>query len=252
MPGSSNASFIPKHTPNKTVRSSSPKQVYVGTIFVKILFFAVLIAAAVIFFYQRHLNAKSIEAVNKFKAAVEVYQADSDKLQAISSMDKRLIQANNLLQSSVSVSQLFRSLEKTVAKPIQITNLDYSRKTDRTLSLEAQIVTDSFDSTMFQRSLLTNGDLFKDVTLKDVTIETTMVDNTIDKRPMEMKPKTGEIKFKASINIDPKTIKLTPVFSTIDTGDFNSTAPSTEVSTGTTSSGAVSVGFDNQNNNSDI
>lgn len=248
MPGSSNASFIPKHTPNKPTRGNSPKQVYVGTVLVKVLFFAVLIAAAAVFFYQRHLNAKSIEAVNRFKAAIEVYQADSDKLQAISSMDKRLIQANNLLQDTVSVSQLFRSLDKTVAKPIQIIDLAYARETNKKLSLEAQIVTDSFDSTMFQRQLLMSGDLFKDVTLEDVTIEKKN-DNPTDRKPVEIKPKTGEIKFKAMVNIDPKTIKATPVFSPMESGDFDLTTPGAEISSSTASSGAVSVGFDNQNNN---
>lgn len=249
MPGSSNTSFIPKRSPNsRPERSSSPKQIFIGTFLVQVLFFAVLIAAAAVFFYQRHLNGQLNTAVANFKAATDTYQSDGEKLQAITTMDGRLIQASNLLKNSVSVSTLLSSLEQAIAEPIQVTKLDYSLTDKGKLSLEAEIVTDSFDSTIFQRSLFTGGELFQDTTLDDVTISTT-ISNPKDKKTEDINTKAGEIKFKAIINIDPKAVKSIPVFipvkeSTFETASSTTTGSSTEA----TDQSDVSVGFGNQDN----
>lgn len=249
MPGSLNTSFIPKHNPsNKPARNSSPKQVFIGTFLVRVLFFAVLIAAAAIFFYQRHLNGQLKEAVDRFKAATDTYQTDTEKLQTITSMDKRLSQANNLLQNSVAVSSLLKSLEQTTAEPIQFTALEYSHVEKGKLALEAEILTDGFNPIMFQRSLFTSGELFQDTTLEDVTIETNLNATNDQKgvRPEATLSKSNQIKFKAIINIDPKSVKTIVNTPFIPVGSATSESSSSIETASSTSD--ISIGFDNQEN----
>ncbi len=256
MPGSSNASFIPKRTPsNKSERSNSPRQLFLGSLLVRVLFFAVLIAAAAVFFYERHLNGQLNEATQNFKTATDSYEADGEKLQTIITTDKRLAQANNLLKESVSVSTLLNALQQATAESIQFTSLDYSQTGEGSLLLEATIDTDTFDSTMFQRSVYGGNELFRNTLLKDVKVSTEVskIDDTYKTKDIEY-TKDAKINFKAIINVDPKDVPAVAIkeasfipITSVTEGDSSSSESTVENGGGKTPAD-VSVGFDNQGN----
>jgi hypothetical protein len=201
MPGSQNTSFIPKHTPSQTERKNSPRQLFIGTLIVRVGFFAVLIASIGVFAYERRLEKQLGQEVSNFNQAASSFEVDEAKLQAVVSMDKRLIQANNRLKSSVSIVALLRALEVSTIETVQIKSLELTRENDATILLAAEIDTDTFDSVIFQRAVLEGSEVLGAAEIQDVTIQNLgPIDDTRD-----ISDSVG-ISFNAEIAIAPKTI----------------------------------------------
>ncbi len=199
MPGSSSSSFIPKHTPNKPERRNSPRQVFFGTLLVRILFVATLVAALGVFLYVRKLDNQLMVEVTNFKAETMSYEADADKLAAVVAMNKRLLAAKSIFDQSVSVNSLFTAIERSVIGTVRLESLEIgTNDVQGQISLTATIKTDGFDSTMFQRSVLQDSEVFATTTIEDVSVGVTS--------GAEGEEVKGEINFKASILVDPKTI----------------------------------------------
>lgn len=173
MPGSSNTSFIPKHTPNKAERKSSPRQLFLGTLLVRILFFAVLIAAAATFFYEQRLSGQLAKEVINFNTAASTYDADAEKLGVVASMDNRLRQAKEIFAYNVSTIAIFEALESATVETAQLTSVSITREEPEEILLVATVKTDTFDSTLFQRSIFSDTDILARTKLDDVTIEGT-------------------------------------------------------------------------------
>ncbi len=205
----SSTSFIPKHTPNKTERKSSPKQVYFGTLLVQILFFAVIIATIGVFIYERKLSADLAEEVDSFKSAATTYVADTERLEQVLSMDKRLLQASDLLKSSVSVASLLKAIEVATIETVQLVSFELSREAVEEITLTAGVKTNNFDSTMFQRSIFEDNDILSNTDLEDVTIQTTIEKREGEQREgeqEEVKLEDSYIEFNAIIKIDPTDV----------------------------------------------
>ncbi len=239
MPGSSNTSFIPKHTPNKAERKSSPRQLFLGTLLVRILFFAVLIAAAVTFVYERRLSSQLDEEMVKFTTAASTYDADAEKLGVVVAMDNRLRQAREVFTENVSTIAIFEALEEATAESVQLTTLSLTREKEDEILLAATVKTDTFDSTLFQRSTFTSSDVLARTEIKDVTIEGAS-------REGEVVGETA-ITFKASMAISTEDIPAliiqeSSTFVPVDTTP--ATAPGLPATN--TEAVQVEVGFSNE------
>lgn len=242
MPGSSNTSFIPKHAPSKAERKSSPRQLFLGTLLVRILFFAVLFAAAATFFYERRLNNQlTVEVVN-FNTAAGAYDADADKLKTVLTMDNRLRQAREVFAYNVPMSAIFESLEKATVANAQLTAVSIGREKPGEILLEANLKADTFDSTLFQRSIFTDNELLTNAFLEDVTLESAAEEG-------EDMVGSTDIVFKATVSIDPEDI---PSLLTEDAAFVPVLPAVTEVGTttnsdaSTTDAADVEVGFSNE------
>ena len=165
MPGSSNTStsFIPKHTQNKGERRNSPRQLFLGTLLVRILFFATLVSAIGLYFYVNKLNTELNEAIGSFKSVISTYDAEQDDVDMVTSIDKRLAQANIRFRNNVSLNALILAIQKATLSTVQFKNLEISRVSDSTIELSAGLRTDGFDSVIFQRELLSQSDELKNV-----------------------------------------------------------------------------------------
>ncbi len=239
MPGSPNTSFIPKHSSSKTERRSTPRQLFFGTILVRVLFVAVLVAAAGVYFYERKLAGDLNEAVTKFNSEASFFESDEAKLQEVLSFDKRLKQAQILLDGGVSVLSLLEAIENSTIETVQFTNLDYTRESpeEDSISIAANIRTNSFDSTLFQRKVFYESSVLGRAQIEDVTIV-----NVPEERAGQ--EELSGIEFSAVIKIDPKDIIYTPN----QAASFISApgVPSPEPVPVVEPDPNVEVGFDNQ------
>ncbi len=240
MPGSSNTSFIPKHTPNKAERKGSPRQMFLGTLLVRVLFFAVLIAAVGTFFYERSLRSQLDSEMFKFTTAASSYDSDAEKLATVVSMDNRLKQAAEIFAYNVSTLAIFEALEGATIASAQFTSVDVTREKPEEIIVVANVRTNTFDSTLFQRSIFSDTDILAETELADVTIEGTS---------SEGEENETNIVFKATMTINPEDIPalLTrdATFVPVDTGESRE-ALNVPTSASATEPVELEVGFSNE------
>ncbi len=202
MPGSSSTSFIPKRSPEKVERRKSPKPVYFGTILVRVIFFLVLVIAGGVFVYEYNLKKDLAKGVVEFEVETNKFTADQSKLDAVIAMNQRLSQANYFLDTSVSLTTLLESLESSTITTIKFDSLNIEQENDMEVKVTANIKTDSFDSTIFQRSILTDNNILNNASFDDISVETS---RSLDE-------KTGQvnepISFAINIVLDAKLIPV--------------------------------------------
>jgi len=204
MPGSSNTSFIPKHTPTKAERKSTPRQLFLGTLLVRILFFAVLIASVGTFAYDRRVTNQLATEVAAFKAATQFFEADEQRLQAVLNIDKRLMQANDRITKSASFLTILTNFEAATIQAAQINTLNITRESDSAIVADALIKTNTFDSVLFQRIQLQDNDVLKVVELKDVAIVNE------DLPGGAVSGRVSGIDFNAIFEISPSMVSVVP------------------------------------------
>lgn len=175
MPGSSNTSFIPKRNPSGGDRRNSRRQVYVGTFVVQILFIASLLATAGVFVYEYRLNKALDAEIVALNSAIGTF--NEAEMQRVQATDLRLTQANTRLAYSAAITTLLEAIEASVADSVQITELAIERVSDDSFEVAAQIKTSSFDSVIFQRTVLDDSRTLAFAEIKDLVLENVPPDN---------------------------------------------------------------------------
>lgn len=115
-------SFIPKR-PMIEERVVSPASTSLFTVISIIIFFAVILASAGLFFYKGILakNLTQMEAdLNLAKARFE-----PSKIVQLQQLDRRLNASKSVLAQHVAVSPIFETLQDITLKTIQYTNFGY-------------------------------------------------------------------------------------------------------------------------------
>jgi hypothetical protein len=244
MPSSNNSSFIPKHSPNRPERKNSPRQVFIGTIIVRVVFFATLLAAFGTFVYDRKVQADLGAEIERFRIAAVTFDEDAAKLAEIVAFDARLAQANTLRSQAVSTVTLLRSIERATAESVQIVNLEVTRESPETLLLAAEVQTDTFDSTIFQRSVLNESEVLGAAVIEDVQVSLETLARDEAGETSELVEDTKGVTFVAMIEIDPASI---PALAEANDG-IVPLLPKTETTSSASpgSAASVGVGFDNQ------
>ncbi len=213
MPGSSNTSFIPKRNPTHSNRPSNKQQVFLGSFIIKILFFASLIAAVGVFAYETKLNSNLEDEIVKLNNAISSFnEADMDR---VLKMDLRINQAKQRLEHSVSITSLLLAIEKATSETVQITNFTLSRKDDKSFEIEASMETGSFDSVLFQREVLENGEILSISEVQDLTLQNVPPNNGLFIRNTEAGEEQEKVvvSFIALLNVDAEKIphQATPI-----------------------------------------
>lgn len=217
MPESTNTSFIPKRNPNRNSRINAPQRVFIGVLIARIFFFAVLLATLSVFLYERMLKNELDSEVVALNNAIASFS--EVEMQRILDVDTRLFQVNNRLAHTVSIFSLFDSLEKATLGSIQIQNLEFKRENDTTLTMKAEMKTDSFDSVLFQRGVLERNDKLVINEIEDLTISSQPKNQPANSRVTVVggQPEDLNVIFKASMSIDASKIPhMTPEERQID------------------------------------
>jgi hypothetical protein len=171
------------------------------------LFFAVLIASVGAFAYDRRLSSQLAQQVEAFRAATLSFDADEERLQRVLSIDRRLVQVNDRLQNSASMSALLTALEATTLQSAQVESFNMTRENDDSIMLELSVLTDTFDSVLFQRSVLEDNDVLKTFELSDVTVVNGDLESaTVSNAALAV----SAITFRATFEIEPETISVVP------------------------------------------
>lgn len=246
MPGSSNSSFIPKHTSNKAERKNTPRQLFIGTILVRVFFFAVLIASVGVFAYERKLSSELSTEIDAFKTATQAFESEEKNVQAVLSMDKRLIQAKDRFMNSLSFVALLDVLDKTTIRTVELDSLEIEKKSDTEITMTAEVVTDNFDSVMFQRSVYEANDLLKITQFEEVTVsEGGATAGAVTPASLSISvanPTESTVTFKATMAIDPKLIPVVMERASITSPDSGAVInTSSETATTTSTSTDVSL-----------
>lgn len=159
-----NSSFIPKKSPKQGQKTTSPRSIFVGTLIVRIFFFAILISTVVVLFYEKNLNNDLVDKKNTYSEAVKNF--DKNSFENIKAMSNRLHQVRNRLDYTVSFDSIFNLLEASTLGTVQINNLNIKKVDDSKLTLDVNMKTDSFDAIVFQRMVFGGGNV---TTLDDGT-----------------------------------------------------------------------------------
>ena len=172
MPGSSNnnnASFIPKRNTVSRERRGAKRQVYVGTILVRIAFIAVLLSVAAIFFYKDNLQKNLDAEVVGLSQALEAFnEADLQRVQLI---DTKLKEVSTLMAHTVSTITILEAVEASTLGSAQIVTFDMDRTDRETINISAQIETPSFDAVVFQKQVYGKDNILTLEDLKEISIE---------------------------------------------------------------------------------
>jgi len=152
MPETSNTSFIPKRNPVKQKKRNSPRPMFIGTLLIRIFFFAVLIASMGVLIYETRLSGELKKEVDRFSVATKSF--DEESMQKILNVDLKLKQIKTRLDHTASISSLFEAIELATIQTVHINNLEISRLSNTEFEITSEMKADSYDSILFQRDVL--------------------------------------------------------------------------------------------------
>jgi len=212
MPPSNNSSFIPKQTGNKLERKNTPHRVFIGTIVVRIIFFATLIAALALFVYERRLQTELSQ--ESFEITQIARNFDVARMEEIQIFDERLRQTSGLLDNYFSVHSLLVMLASNTLDSVRIVSLDVAREGIDKYKVNAQMATDLYDSVIVQRDILLNNSLVFESNVTDV-----QKDIAVPTRSNSLSDATvSPVSFKTEIIFERKSL---PISYSIGAGNSN-------------------------------
>lgn len=231
MPDPANTSFIPKRNPAKKSSHSNSPKVFIGTLIVQILFFAVLIASLGVFAYERKLTSDIDKEVIALNNAISSFSEED--MQKIINIDTRLAQAKNRLAHTASITSLFAAIEAATVESIKIKSLELNRPDDTSLTIESEMIADSFDSVLFQRGVLKRDSKLVVTDISDVALQGSVIE-TKDKiiKKQNVEPEDVTVSFKAELSVNTNLIPHTPT-------NAQNNLSSSEIDTGMSSSSGI-------------
>jgi hypothetical protein len=206
----SNTSFIPKQNPAKIKRRTATRQVYFLTLASYVLIIAALIASAAVFLYERYSKNTLAEEITGLNADVANFkQSDMDM---VTELSERLQATEEVVESNVSIPAVLSVLELSTIASMQFKDTTIKRKDSTTIVLEASIITDSFDSVLFQREIYKRASTLAGVTLTDVAI------NLAPSAEGVAESNSGaRVALKATFNVPANTVLYAPTTSVTPT-----------------------------------
>ena len=229
-----NTSFIPKRGPVKRARQTASRQVHLLTIFSYILFCATLVATVAVFFYHRYIDDMRRQEISALNAAITSF--NEDEMKRVIQLDSRLRQANQRLQNTVSVASIFDSLEQSTVQSARLTRMEIEREGDASFMLEAEMETESFDASLFQRGIFERNQIVQSVDVKEVELVVK------EEGELEQEGIPSSIKFKAHLTVPLSAVLFNPQ-STLEAAPVFENASSTA----TTSEDVSILNSDSQN-----
>lgn len=170
MPGSSssNSSFIPKRGTQKLKRRVRNGNLYILTIFSYIILFTTLVASAAVYIYGEYIHGQLQVEITEMNTAVSNFK-EAD-MQHVQEFDNRLRQAQHRLNNSVSVTSIFAAIESATIDSVRFRDFQLIRDLDNGFIVQANIDTDSFDSSLFQRGVFERNQVIEEVEIDSLVL----------------------------------------------------------------------------------
>ncbi len=178
-------SFIPKRGPVKKVKQVVRRQVYIITVVAYVAFFSALLASGATFVYERIVRGQLADTITEFTNVTNSF--NESELRRIASLESRLRQARHVLEQQLSFGRVLERVEQSTIVTSRISNL-IMQQTDATslvqrqvnpavvqtvpnkaILVEAKVLTDSYDSVLFQRDTSSATQDVAAVVISDLT-----------------------------------------------------------------------------------
>ena len=170
MADSTNASFIPKNSKRPVKQIRTTRRIYLLSYLSYVLFFGSLLATGGIFFY-------SIQVNNDLNASREALIAQRDRfsseqITAVRALEKKLLLAEQLLNSLTAPSLIFSDIESALAENMYLTNFNYEYNPNQTSKITLQGKAKEFNQLLYQRDVFNSSKLFdnSEVTAFDYSV----------------------------------------------------------------------------------
>ncbi len=212
MPESPSSSFIPKRGAAKNKRPAGRKyNFFILSIISYALFVAAPIASAVVFIYEKYTEKVFAQAVIDLDTAINTF-SEAD-MQRVVEFEDRLVAADQLLNSHVSLVSLMNILESNTAATIQFNSLAVERTSPDKLTATAAITTDEFDALLFQRGIYKGNEQIADTKFSAVTFAGAAGEETsssVSQTEVESANDTKSITLQAGFEFSADSILYTP------------------------------------------
>lgn len=210
MPEPTSTSFIPKRNPAQKENRPGRRKVYVGTIVIRILFFAAVVAAGGVYAYERTLNSNLEAEIFKLNNAISTF--NETEMQRVLAFDNKLSQVKYRLDHAASVVALLEAIENSTVEEVQITQLSLERTNDKNFTIETSLKTPSFDIALFQRQVLEETDTLLVSAVSDLNLQNTPPSDPLFSLGQTVADEVV-VSFKASLSVDvdkvPHTVNST-------------------------------------------
>lgn len=175
-------SFIPKASLAATASRNAGPGLFllIGVL----VFIASLFAAGGVFAYGQLLDRSLVDKDAQLKTAEGAF--DALAIQDLVRMDKRLTQAELLLQKHVAPSALLLFLGTITLERVQFTSMDFTLEQDGSGRLALAGSADSFSGVALQSDQFSAAKVFRDVIFSDITVN-----------------EVGRVTFSVNATVDP-------------------------------------------------
>lgn len=164
----SSPSFIPKQNTAKKSRRSSSRQVYLFTVISYFAIIATLVAVAGMYLFDRYTERVLADEITNLNQSIAAFSVSD--MQKVLELDERLKATADRLDNGVSLRTVLSVLEAATVDTVQYEQLEFTRDEDSNIIATAAVLTDSFDSVLFQRRMYEEASSVASVTLEAVTI----------------------------------------------------------------------------------
>lgn len=124
-----------------------------------VLFFGTLIASAGTFFFD--ITVKNQLVAQKQELANEQNAFNARDLERLRELENRIENSKQLLDTHVSVADVFSALEASTVATVQLTGVTYDRTEFGGITLAVGALTDSFNDARFQRDIYASNEILR-------------------------------------------------------------------------------------------
>ena len=169
QPPTPSNSFIPKKSPSAPPKRSGRNVIGLFGYISYITFFGCLLTTAAVFAYSRSITLDLVSARDELTEVKNQFrQADMNEVQEF---ERFLNTVNQTFSESFSVTDIFSTLEDTIAEEAYIDTLTMSREAG-SIRLSGDIIAESFDVALFQNQIFTSNSLLESLEVNEVSLIT--------------------------------------------------------------------------------
>ena len=169
MPNTSQSSFIPKNNLPNRQRVGRRYNFFFISVIVYGLFIATPIASAVVFIYEKHTNNVINQTTRNLDTAIKSF-SESDLL-TVQQFDNRLLASSEVLESSVPLNALLQFFLQNTPRTVSFTGVEIESDGDESVSVTAEVASESFDYVLFYRDELLRNSAFTSSKISDVSYQ---------------------------------------------------------------------------------
>lgn len=205
MPSNPNTSFIPKQGPVRRPRQTASRSVHLFSVISYIALISTMVASVGSFFYAKHIDKQLENKVQELSQAIGGF--NEEDMEDVREFNIRLSQARERLDNGASVRAVFESIEDATAASVSLASLKMERFDDNNLVVKAEVQTDNFDSSLFQRGVFERSSVVESVEVKELKI--------VERSESEDGPIESGVTFMAEITVPVSKVPNTPTQNTV-------------------------------------